>query len=406
MTTPTKHDLEGLPLLFNLIENNNKVSKIKSLLKSEKSLATARLNGVDDGHNALSLACQANNVEIVKLLVASYDVDVSLCHCWSGGVVSSCALIQELYFELTLCILLYLFFHPSVSFLGGLFFCRGTQVNTTCGLAMNTPLHEAAVNPYIDRSTNSGTLGSAKKANYTQHHASLKIIQFLIKHQANVNAVNTYENTPLHAVCIEGLEDCAQALLEAGANIAQTTGTATNSSTPLHLAAEYSHPNLVQFLLDQGADPTVLNDENKTCVEVAMETNVFLSEHHKQQTIEVLLAYMNNNDGGANNEPNGQLDGEEKSSARNDSRTTTSKDGTDNQGNDGVETSGNGSTRSNTIDAASSSEPRLSEDMTGEAARIAAKRGRDAAQKKQERRERKEREESEKQPTGCKCVVS
>jgi hypothetical protein len=71
-----------------------------------------------------------------------------------------------------------------------------------------------------------------------------------------------------------------------------------------------------------------------------------------------------------------------------------------------VETSGNGSTRSNTIDAASSSEPRLSEDMTGEAARIAAKRGRDAAQKKQERRERKEREESEKQPTGCKCVVS
>ena len=114
---------------------------------------------------------------------------------------------------------------------------------------MNTPLHEAAVNPYIDRSTNSGTLGSAKKENYTQHKASLKIIQFLIKHRANVNAVNTYENTPLHAVCIEGLEDCAQALLEAGANIAQTTGTATNSSTPLHLAAEYSHPNLVQFLL-------------------------------------------------------------------------------------------------------------------------------------------------------------
>ena len=126
MTTPTKHDLEGLPLLFNLIENNNKVSKIKSLLKSDSSLATARLNGVDDGHNALSLACQANNVEIVKLLVASYDVDVSLCHCWSDGVVGSCALIQELYFELTLCILLYLFFHPSVSFLGGLFFCRGT----------------------------------------------------------------------------------------------------------------------------------------------------------------------------------------------------------------------------------------------------------------------------------------
>ena len=103
MTTPTKHDLEGLPLLFNLIENNNKVSKIKSLLKSDASLATARLNGVDDGHNALSLACQANNVEIVKLLVASYDVDVSLCHCWSDGVVSSCALVQELYFKLTLC---------------------------------------------------------------------------------------------------------------------------------------------------------------------------------------------------------------------------------------------------------------------------------------------------------------
>lgn len=86
MTTPTKQDkqdLEGLPLLFNLIEKAGKVSKIKSLLKSDKSLATARLNGVEDGHNALSLACQANNIEIVKLLVTSYDVDVSLCHCWS-----------------------------------------------------------------------------------------------------------------------------------------------------------------------------------------------------------------------------------------------------------------------------------------------------------------------------------
>lgn len=264
-------------------------------------------------------------------------------------------------------------------------------------------MHEAAVNPHIDRSSMSGSLGSAKKKDYSEHKESLKIIQFLINQNANVNALNKYENTPLHAVCIEGLEDCAKALIDAGSSISQTTGDATNSSTPLHLAAEYSHPNLVRFLLDQGADPTVVNGENKTCLEVAMETNVFLSETHKEQTIDVLLAFTNGTGGsgegskvdegtkvaGANN--NGGSDGNDNDDNNDEPRNLDCID---------LEEASNGS--STNVIAASSSEPRLSEDLTGEAAKIAAKRGRDAAAKKKKKSKKKEDEPS----TGCKCIIS
>ena len=316
MQTPTKtSELQGLPLLFRLIEDPKKISKVKSLLKANKTFATARLSGLVDGPNALSVACSSNNTEVVKYLVTQYNVDV----------------------------------------------------NSTCGIAKNTPLHEAAVNPHIDRSSNSGALGSATKKDYSRHKDSLTIIQFLIKHEANVNASNTYENTPLHAVCIEGLEDCAAALLDAGADIAQTTGSATNSSTALHLAAEYSHPNLVRYLLEQGASIDFLNGEGKTSLDVARETRVSLSEHHKQQTIELLES---SNGGGAGNEDNGE-------SKEVDAPSSTA-------GVDLQETEGNGSGRSGSSGSSKNSE----ECGTEEAARIAANKS-----------------EQEEQQKGCKCIL-
>ena len=44
-------------------------------------------------------------------------------------------------------------------------------------------------------------------------------VTYLLKHGADVNALNAYQNTPLHAACIEGLADCSKALLEAGADL-------------------------------------------------------------------------------------------------------------------------------------------------------------------------------------------
>jgi ankyrin repeat protein len=218
----------------------------------------------------------------------------------------------------------------------------------------------------------------------------LKIIQYLIKNDADVNAKNTYDNTPLHAVCIEGLEDCAQALLEAGANIGQRTGTLTKSSTPLHLAAEYSHPNLVRYLIDEGADISLQNSEGKSCLETAMETNVGLSEHHKNKTIDILLEASNGDEyDDDNGERNGNDDGD--SDSDNESKNVEQEEDVTSDDINVVE---------------NSTEPRLSEDMTGEAARIAAAKGRKAAAAKKKRQKKKKQQEQNDQPKGCKCTIA
>jgi hypothetical protein len=82
MSTPSKAQtgqLQGLHLLFSYIEDPKKVSKVKSMLKSNKSLATERLGGAENGQVALCKACASNNYEIVKTLVTTDNVDVRDC---------------------------------------------------------------------------------------------------------------------------------------------------------------------------------------------------------------------------------------------------------------------------------------------------------------------------------------
>lgn len=48
-----------------------------------------------------------------------------------------------------------------------------------------------------------------------------------------------------------------------------------NGTTPLHLAAEKGYSNIVQLLLDHGADPHALNAEGQTPLEVALAKKKF-----------------------------------------------------------------------------------------------------------------------------------
>jgi len=83
-TTPSsKFDQEDdalseLEVLFGHIEDLSTAGlrKVQKILKAKKSLALARSFN-DTGRNALCVACAANNVDVVKLLVSSYDADVS-----------------------------------------------------------------------------------------------------------------------------------------------------------------------------------------------------------------------------------------------------------------------------------------------------------------------------------------
>ena len=66
---------ETLKELFNLIDGSKKLSKVKAILKADKTLATARQE--DNGKNPLLEAATKNNFEVVKLLITTYNVDVS-----------------------------------------------------------------------------------------------------------------------------------------------------------------------------------------------------------------------------------------------------------------------------------------------------------------------------------------
>ena len=45
----------------------------------------------------------------------------------------------------------------------------------------------------------------------------------------------------------------------------------SDGNTPLHLACRYNRLDVLQFLLDRGADVTARNERNMTCIDVAIE---------------------------------------------------------------------------------------------------------------------------------------
>ena len=63
--------------LFDLLASPKpSLSKCRALLKKDGALANAREGGLEDGRNALEVACMANNEDAVKCLV-KYKADVS-----------------------------------------------------------------------------------------------------------------------------------------------------------------------------------------------------------------------------------------------------------------------------------------------------------------------------------------
>ena len=130
----------------------------------------------------------------------------------------------------------------------------------------------------------------------TAHPDSVLIMELLLAMGADVNAVDVQGRTPLHFAADHERRDCVDFLLEHGAAInVQTTEW---GETPLHHAVK-SHldpfsrstqmNNIMQVLVEAGADKTIRNKAGDTPFNSAEKAQLPALKHRKKAAAMMLL---------------------------------------------------------------------------------------------------------------------
>jgi Ankyrin repeats (3 copies)/Ankyrin repeat len=105
----------------------------------------------------------------------------------------------------------------------------------------------------------------------------LQMVKLLVENNADVNQLSTQSlESPLHAACINNCTEIAGYLLARTANPNLITA---SGQTALHLAAQNNNPELVQLLLDGGADKTIKNCARQTPYAVADASDSIRVKH-------------------------------------------------------------------------------------------------------------------------------
>ncbi|KAL9596193.1 MAG: hypothetical protein Q9179_004702 [Wetmoreana sp. 5 TL-2023] len=144
---------------------------------------------------------------------------------------------------------------------------RGANIEAKNSLD-DTPLHVAALGGHADairtlldrggnieakNSTDITPLHNAAKRGYTE------VVRVLLSHGADIEAVDEEGTTPLHLAAHLGRSETVRVLLDIGANLAVSDHT---GYTSLHTAASNGHLETVILLLEHLRDDTVLRDSD------------------------------------------------------------------------------------------------------------------------------------------------
>lgn len=134
---------------------------------------------------------------------------------------------------------------------------------------------DALAVPGINLSENS-VLINALKASIDAHQIKiaekiLKIVKGLIKAGTNPDLVNPNDhNNLLHYAVIANDLECVKLLIKYGAKINDVN---FDGNSPLHLAAQNGLTDIVSFLLSKKANISLVNNTDKTALQLATEAN-------------------------------------------------------------------------------------------------------------------------------------
>ncbi|XP_030534830.2 ankyrin-1 [Rhodamnia argentea] len=96
-------------------------------------------------------------------------------------------------------------------------------------------------------------------------HAQQDAVKVLLEHHANPNTETDDDITPLLSSVAASSVECLKLLIQAGANVNISAG----GATPLHIAADNGNPEIINCLLDAGADPNIVDEDGLKPIQVA-----------------------------------------------------------------------------------------------------------------------------------------
>jgi uncharacterized protein len=99
---------------------------------------------------------------------------------------------------------------------------------------------------------------------------SERLIPNLLARGAYIDTKNNFGHTPLHLCCAQGRLYAVTCLLHKGADVNAPTAVESGSVTPLHLAIQHNHSDIVRLLLAFGADAGLRNAEKKTAFDLGL----------------------------------------------------------------------------------------------------------------------------------------
>ena len=114
----------------------------------------------------------------------------------------------------------------------------------------------------------------------------LIIMEKLIDSGANIEAGTTIKRTPMHIAALRGNIYAMKKLVMKSAKV---NAQDDDDNTPLHIASERGYGEIVEFLLENNADPKKLNTHKKTPVDLSLNEKTrriydkFLKEEEKYE---------------------------------------------------------------------------------------------------------------------------